>query len=93
MRELHKLMKSADDYDNLCSKLIERVEANKAISTNAMRDGQIISFMMVYRIFMILLFLRKPLPKYFDGTWQILEMIIEWMTENESELIKIMQEG
>ena len=89
MEKLLKKFKSKEDFEKFSKILSERMKENNPISNKPMIDGMVIGFILTTQ-FAKDLFLHNNMGSVLDGTFQKLEHIVIWCTNNEDELCRIL---
>jgi len=90
METIKKQITNRAELDLLFEAIMDRVMANQPISDNGMRDGVVYGFMLSNAEWVChFLFGHKSgsKPALFNGTRQKMEIVIEWLQENEGALL------
>ena len=91
MLKLKKRIKTIKEYRRLMEALTERVMSNVPISENGMKDGVIIGLMNTNQ-FTFDLIKNNVSGAILDNTYKQLEIIADWITENEKCICNIYDE-
>ena len=91
MLELKKRIKTIKNYNQLMESLTKRVISNSPISENGMKDGVIIGLMNTNQCTFDII-KNNYIGSILDNTYKQLEIIIDWIIENEKCICDIYDE-
>ena len=88
--KLNSIIKTKGDYDNMMDIFFQAVIDNMPISSHPMKDGLAIAFLHSKSGVFIPCFINDKKFAVLDGTMQMIEFVLYWLSSNEDKLCEML---